>query len=317
MLDVKQLSMHYTANNWVLQQVGFQAKVGEITVLAGLSGSGKSTLLKCIAGIETPENGCIKIDGVEVFGADTNVHPGDRKSALVFQNHALFPHLSAMENVGMVIPKGSEKTAEYYLNLVGLAEFSTRKPNELSGGQQQRVAIARALAYQPKLILFDEPLSSLDVLTAKELRSSIRALLKKEQITAIWVAHQMEEAYEMADAMVILKDGKVLQAGEPHHIYNQPSDADVAQLASAYLKLPHCLQASNGLKSERFYRLNHLKISSGNQFEVVASFFHEGEYIVTLKGGDEQFKGVSNQKLEPFSMANVTLDTQNIIQLND
>ncbi len=290
MLSTTNICKDYAQQKGVLQSVNFQAKEGEITVLAGLSGSGKSTLLKCIAGIETPTSGEISLNNKTIFSSRVNVSSGERNCALVFQNHSLFPHLSALENVEIVMGKDVRKEAASYLELVGLSAFMKKLPGELSGGQQQRVAIARALAYNPSLILFDEPLSSLDVRTAKEMRSSIHGLLKEKNITAIWVAHHMEEAFQMADRLAVLHEGKLLQEDTPQNIYNSPVTSDVALLAANYLQLPKGMLQD---KEHVCYRLEGVKAISGSSYNVQSVFFHEGKFVVVAVHNGQEFQAWS------------------------
>jgi len=192
--------------------------------MTGLSGSGKSTLLRIIAGFEKPNTG-----NVWLFGRDaTNIPINNREVGFVFQNYALFDHLTVSENIGYglsvrdIPKKNIEKRVRELIQLVQLDGFQNRYPKQLSGGQRQRVALARALAIEPKVLLLDEPFGALDEKVKKELGHWLKNLHKKVPVTTIFVTHDQQEALEIATDMVIFKDGKVEQMGSPQEIYDYP-----------------------------------------------------------------------------------------------
>jgi len=214
----------------VLQGASFLAEKGRILALLGASGSGKTTLLRCIAGLEQPEAGRIEISGTTVLDVERGVllAPERRHIGLVFQSYALWPHRTVAENVGYGLKLRGTSASEIktrvnaILDKLGLASFAQRYPHQLSGGQQQRVAICRALVYEPKVLLLDEPLSNLDAKLREEARFWIRKLILELQTCAIMVTHDQGEALAMADRVLLLKDGIIVQQGTPIEIYSQP-----------------------------------------------------------------------------------------------
>jgi sulfate transport system ATP-binding protein len=210
--------------------VTFEAPSGRITSLLGPSGSGKSTVLRLIAGLEEPDAGEIRIDGVEC----TRMPARSRGVGFAFQNYALFNHMTVRDNVafGLKIRKApraaiDEKVAEL-LGLVQLSDYGGRYPNQLSGGQRQRIALARALATSPKVLLLDEPFGALDAKVRVELREWLADFQKQTGVTTILVTHDQEEALELSDHVVLLQEGKVVQTGSPHDVYDRPSTPFVA-----------------------------------------------------------------------------------------
>ena len=214
----------------ILQGASFQADKGRILALLGASGSGKTTLLRCIAGLEQPEKGSIEISGKRVFDASTGLAlaPEQRQIGLVFQSYALWPHRTVAQNVAYglklrnVTGAESDKRVAAILEKLGLAHLAGRYPDQLSGGQQQRVAICRALVYEPKVLLLDEPLSNLDAKLREEARFWIRKLIIELGTCAIMVTHDQGEALAMADHVLLLQNGVIVQQGAPIDIYSQP-----------------------------------------------------------------------------------------------
>jgi iron(III) transport system ATP-binding protein len=220
---------------------GFNLDVarGQVLALVGPSGCGKTTALRIIAGLEAPDQGTVEIGGRLVAGPGVNVAPEKRRVALVFQDFALFPHLTVEANVAYGLPKGRMRgrVAEL-LALVRLDGLARRMPHELSGGQQQRVALARALASEPDLILLDEPFSNLDPSVREEVRGEVRQLLRSVGITAIIVTHDQEEALSLAAEVAVMIDGAVLQTGTPSEVYGRPVSRVVGEFVGAANVLP-------------------------------------------------------------------------------
>ena len=204
---------------------------GELIALLGPSGCGKTTTMRAIAGLLQPTSGSIAIDGRDV----TRVAANKRGIGLVFQSYALFPHLSAFENVafGLRLQKMSDaevrKRTDAGIATVGLTGFEKRKPAEMSGGQQQRLALARSLVMEPKVLLLDEPLSNLDARLRLEMRTELQRVQKATGVTMVFVTHDQSEALALADRIVLMKDGKIEQLGTPHELYAKPATAFAAE----------------------------------------------------------------------------------------
>ena len=215
--------------------VSFEALEGKITALLGPSGSGKSTVLRMIAGLERPDAGRIWVDGEE----QTNKSPQERRLGFVFQHYALFRHMTVRQNVtfGLSVRKvakpDQQKRVDDLLELVGLQAFTDRYPDQLSGGQRQRVALARALAPRPKVLLLDEPFGALDARVRQELRRWLDELHRELGVTSLLVTHDQEEALELANEVVVMRQGEVEQIGPPEEIYNRPGTPFVAAFVGA------------------------------------------------------------------------------------
>jgi iron(III) transport system ATP-binding protein len=224
--------------------LSFTVESGRILALLGPSGCGKTTTLRLIAGFETPDQGRIAIAGQTVADAHRGIHvePEARGVGVVFQDYALFPHLTIAQNVGFGLERTSrsERRARVaqVLDLVGLTDFAERYPHELSGGQQQRVAVARALAPAPTLILLDEPFSNLDADLRAQMRDEVEKILRATGTTAIFVTHDQEEAFTIADQVGVLDQGRLEQVGAPEVIYHNPATPFVAEFVGAADFLP-------------------------------------------------------------------------------
>lgn len=214
----------------VLHDISLQVEEGEIMALLGPSGSGKTTLLRLLAGFETPDGGTIRVGEEEV----TAISPERRNFGMVFQHYALFPHLSVAENIAFGLETRKRSRAEIQerltevLALVDLTGFEDRRVQEISGGQQQRVALARALAPRPRLLLLDEPLSNLDPDLRERTRRQLRRAVKQVGLTAVWVTHEQEEAFDVGDRIALLEAGTLVQVGTPEELYLEPNSLFVA-----------------------------------------------------------------------------------------
>lgn len=217
----------------LLEDLSLTVKRGEIGCLLGPSGCGKTTLLRAVAGFHQPSNGKIVIDGICVGSTTHNQAVSERNIGMVFQDFALFPHMTASQNIGFGLsslsPQEQSNRIEECLNLVGLDSHADLYPHQLSGGQQQRVALARAIAPKPSIILLDEPFSSLDLELREQLATDIRTLLKRIDTTAILVTHDQNEAFAMADKIAVINNGKLHQWGTAYELYHQPASVFVAQ----------------------------------------------------------------------------------------
>lgn len=231
MLEIRDIFKTYE-NKPLLRGISFSVLQGETVCLLGASGSGKSTLLRMIAGLEFPESGHILFNQIDL--AQTPPHARD--FGLVFQDYGLFPHLDIFDNIAfglkmrnIPLAKINSRVAEM-MDLVNLQGFEKRKVTDLSGGEQQRVALARALAPQPRLLMFDEPLGALDKSLKEDLLNQLRSILHKTKIPAIYVTHDQDEAFTIADRILLLHDGEIIRDGTPDDVWTNPNSASAARM---------------------------------------------------------------------------------------
>jgi putative spermidine/putrescine transport system ATP-binding protein len=228
-VSFRNVSRHYGAVKAV-DEVSFEIKDGEFFAMLGPSGSGKTTCLRLIAGFEQPTSGAVSIHGQDVTG----IPPYDRDVNTVFQDYALFPHMTVLENVGyglMIrkVPKAErQQRAEEMLAMVALSGFGGRKPSQLSGGQRQRVALARALVNRPSVLLLDEPLGALDLKLREQMQVELKAIQRRVGITFIYVTHDQGEALSMSDRVAVFNNGRIEQLASPTELYEHPQTAFVA-----------------------------------------------------------------------------------------
>jgi len=225
-----------------LHDVSFRVEAGRVGCLLGPSGCGKTTLLRCVAGLERIGGGTIRIGDSNVADSRTHIEPEHRGVGVVFQDYALFPHLDVAGNVGFGLGKlsSAERAArvEAALELVQLRATAHAYPHELSGGQQQRVALARALVVKPKLVLFDEPFSNLDIETRQQLSAEVRATLAEAGATALLVTHDQHEAFALADEIGVLRDGHLEQWDTAYNLYHRPNSRFIADFVGEGVFLP-------------------------------------------------------------------------------
>lgn len=230
MVELESVSKCFIQDKYVIKDCSMKIYEGEFLTILGPSGCGKTTVLRMISGLEKVSSGKIVVDGEDV----TDVDAAKRPVNTVFQNFALFPHMTIRDNVGYglklkKIPKNEiDKRIKEMLELVQLSGYENRMPSQLSGGEQQRVAIARGLINKPKVLLLDEPLSSLDLKLKKQMQIELKRLQKKLGITFIYVTHSQDEALTMSDRIIIFKDGYIVQDGNPMEIYEKPNNLFVA-----------------------------------------------------------------------------------------
>ncbi len=229
MIKFENVQKHY-GDFHVLKDINLEIKKGEVVVIIGPSGSGKSTLLRCINQLETISEGVLEVNGVTVNDKKTDINAFRKEVGMVFQHFNLYPHKTVLENIMLapvkVLKKSKEeakKTAQYYLEKVGIPEKAGSFPSQLSGGQQQRVAIARGLAMKPEIMLFDEPTSALDPEMIGEVLDVMKALAR-EGMTMVVVTHEMGFAREVADRIIFIDKGQILEEADPVEFYKEPKD---------------------------------------------------------------------------------------------
>lgn len=253
MLQLSDLAIRL-GDRTVVENLSLDLQVGEIGCLLGASGCGKTTVLRAIAGFERPAAGSIVLAGKEVSSAAKILPPEQRQIGMVFQDYALFPHLTVAGNIAFGL-RGAGRAEQATrvadaLKLVGLDHVEQRYPHELSGGQQQRVALARALAPRPQLLLMDEPFSNLDVELRERLGQEVRAILKAAGMTAILVTHDQREAFAVADKVGVMTDGHIRQWATPYDLYHQPLDRFVADFVGEGVLLPGIVAAGGKVEFE-------------------------------------------------------------------
>ncbi len=264
LIDLKGVSKEFDGTR-VLSNIDLYVRKKEFVTLLGPSGCGKTTTLRIIGGFEYPTEGTVFFEGRDI----TDLPPYKRRVNTVFQKYALFPHLNVQENIafGLKIAKVPrdeiKKRVERMLDLVNLSGYGKRSVDQLSGGQQQRIAIARALVNQPEVLLLDEPLGALDLKLRKEMQLELKSMQQRLGITFIYVTHDQEEALTMSDTVVVMRDGHILQIGDPKRIYDEPVNAFVADF----------IGESNILRGTMVR--DELVHFSGNDFPCVDSGFGE------------------------------------------
>jgi iron(III) transport system ATP-binding protein len=256
-LSISDLSVHYKTSagdrrGVAVDRVSFDLQAGDIGVLLGPSGCGKTSLLRAIAGLEPLAAGFVSIAGRRVADANGVIDDGQRRIGMVFQDYALFPHLTVAANVAYGLHRlpATQRTARVHevLALVELQASADRYPHQLSGGQQQRVALARALAPKPDLLLLDEPFSSLDVDLRERLSHELRSILKRAGATALLVTHDQQEAFAMGDLIGVMRKGQLHQWGNAYSIYHEPHTRFVAEFIGDGVFLPATVQEMDGAR---------------------------------------------------------------------
>ncbi|WP_312694509.1 ABC transporter ATP-binding protein [Caproiciproducens sp.] len=278
-------------NNTVIPDLNIEIKDGELFTLLGPSGCGKTTLLRMIAGFNS-------IEGGDVYFNDTRINdidPSRRNIGMVFQNYAIFPHMTVRDNVAFGLKNRKmekekiQELTEKYLQLMQISQYATRMPNQLSGGQQQRIALARALVISPDVLLMDEPLSNLDAKLRLEMRSVIRHTQKNVGITTVYVTHDQEEAMAISDTIAVMKDGVIQHVGAPKDIYQRPKNVFVATFIGRTNILPAKIEQGTLIFSSG-YRVKLDYLDQLENQEVQCSVRPE-EFVIS-KQGDEGIHGI-------------------------
>lgn len=299
MLDLQQVAVAY-ASHTVVKDISLSLAQGQIGCLVGPSGCGKTTLLRAIAGFEPVAAGSINLQQQPLSSETVQLAPEQRHIGMVFQDFALFPHLSVADNISFGLLKTSKATkaakVKQLLQLVGLPDLGQRYIHQLSGGQQQRVALARALAPQPKVLLLDEPFSSLDTELREGLAREIRQILQQLHITAVMVTHDQNEAFAMADMIGVMEHGRLQQWATPYELYHQPQNRFVADFIGRGVLLPGTMldsqqvQTSLGLFRQRCAST----AQSGDKVDVLIrpdDIVHDDNSGVTAQVTDKAFRG--------------------------
>lgn len=308
----------------IIENCSFSLPQGHILALQGASGCGKSTLLKAIAGLLPIQTGNIKLDDTVIAAPNHRLAPEENKVGMIFQDYALFPHLTVLQNVAFglhrLAAKDREAKAKAGLELVRLGAFADRYPHELSGGQQQRVSIVRALVCEPSLLLFDEPFSNLDVSVRTILMQDIRKLLKSLNITAIFVTHDRTESFTMADEVGIIRDKAIAQIGDPQQLYDAPKDREIAEFLGSGVILsaekttdgwqtnlgliPHAeteniIVWQDGEQYTIYLRPRQIQMTPNEQGEAIITHRHfRGDfYIYQLASGEKTIELLSQTRL--------------------
>ncbi|MCR1951154.1 MULTISPECIES: ABC transporter ATP-binding protein [unclassified Clostridium] len=257
MIHIEKLKKVYNNGYEALKSINLEINEGELVCLLGPSGCGKTTILNLLAGLLDPTSGDIRFDNESIIGK----HPKDRNIGLVFQNYALYPHMTVLENVMFPLTVGKKKKpksealeiAKKYMKITSIEELANKKPGEMSGGQQQRVAITRALVQNPKILLLDEPLSNLDARLRLKIREEIRRLVKEIGITTIFVTHDQEEALSISDRIVLMNEGVVQQFDIPQNLYLEPANLFVAKfMGNPIINIFEVEKEGNLLKTKDF-----------------------------------------------------------------
>ena len=264
-LAIRNIALSYDGGKTqVLKDINFDIRAGEFFALLGPSGSGKSTLLRLIAGFNFAQAGTITIGGEDI----SRVPPHQRNIGMVFQNYALWPHMNVADNIGFGLverkwakPDIARKVGEM-LELVGLAGYAQRRPNQLSGGQQQRVALARTLAIEPRMLLLDEPLSNLDAKLRVQMREELKRLQRTLGITTIFVTHDQEEALTTCDRIAVMDGGVIQQVGRPDQLYDDPVNRFVANFIGTVNLLPVRVLAETGSSAAVTNNLSSVRVES-------------------------------------------------------
>ena len=278
-------------NNTVIPDLSIEIKSGELFTLLGPSGCGKTTLLRMIAGFNSIEGGDIYFNETRI----NDIDPSRRNIGMVFQNYAIFPHMTVRDNVAFGLKNrrmGKEKVrelTEQYLELMQIAQYATRMPNQLSGGQQQRIALARALVISPDVLLMDEPLSNLDAKLRLEMRGVIRHTQKSVGITTVYVTHDQEEAMAISDTIAVMRDGVIQHVGAPKEIYQRPKNVFVATFIGRTNIVPAKLEQGT-LVLPGGYRVELECLGPAGSQEVQCSIRPE-EFIIS-KQGSEGIRGI-------------------------
>ena len=272
-LEIKNLVKSYTSSKTVINNLSFSVEKGQLISFVGESGSGKSTFLKCLAGLEKINSGIISLNGKLIDGKDVFIRPQKRKIGYVFQDYPLFPHLNIKENICFNLDDRFHKNFSKIIELTNLNNLLERYPHEISGGEQQRACIARSIIREPDLLLLDEPFSNLDANIKFSIRDEICRIIRESNITTILVTHDIKDALNISDKILIFKAGIVQQFSSPETMYCEPANCYCAEILGDINKFP--------VDDKVYYiRPENIKIveNSANSMYVEKCFFQGKEY---------------------------------------
>jgi iron(III) transport system ATP-binding protein len=321
MLIVTNISKSFDSGKTnALKNISFSLEKGKNFVVIGESGSGKTTLIRLLCGLETQTTGSIKVNNQIVNSDTVFIAPENRKIGLVFQDYALFPHLSVFENVVYGIANDFDKInrVKEVLTLVGLNAFENRYPHELSGGQQQRVALARALAPKPILLILDEPFSNLDASLRTQLRNELFSIIKKTNTTSIFVTHDTEDALAVADEILVLHKGLLVQKDTSINLYNNPVNKYVASLFGNIISFDKQILNEFGFFNDSIIHIREeaLLFNSSTDFKFTATVVENkfmGKYYIIEINVLEKVYFISSSKAEEVGTCFIGFNSSDII----
>ncbi len=296
-LSVENIQASYAQSDNVLNGVSFELSEGDLACLVGPSGCGKTTILRAISGFHPIKNGEIRLDGITLSTPTSSIAPEKREIGMVFQDHALFPHMTVAENIGFGINRSMSKAQkkdriEEMLSLVGLGSLASAFPHEISGGQSQRTALARAIAPRPKLLLMDEPFSNLDSSLRESLGHEIHDLLKEAEMTSIMVTHDQFDAFALADKIGVVSSGIVQQWGSAFDLYHAPSNRFVADFIGEGGFIPGQVNGDNSVSTE-IGNINGKLVNPVNRGDDVALLIRPDDVVYDPNGS---FSGTITRK---------------------
>ena len=308
-LEVKNVLKYYNRNYPIIKDLTFSVKKGELISFLGESGSGKTTFLKCLAGLESINGGSISLNSTFLNNDNTFVKPQKRKIGFVFQDYPLFPHLNILDNITFNLERKYKSKLDYILKLTGLQFLVERFPHEISGGEQQRACIARALIREPELLLLDEPFSNLDSTIKESMKEEIFKIVKETKTTTILVTHDINDALNISDRILIFKAGILQQYDDPVTMYCEPANCYCAEVLGDMNKLFH--------KNETYYiRPEKVNISikkSKYKVQVEKCFFQGKEYRVKGRINNEIWHFFSSKHIKENSNIYVNFPEKDLI----
>ncbi len=315
-LNVKKFGISF-GDTEILNNISFDVKPGEIITILGPSGSGKSTILRAIAGLESNHEGEIVINDTCVSSKSTYINIDKRKSGYIFQDYALFPHLNVEENIGFALYKMSRQKKEHrvqeLLKQFDIVKHKNKQIHELSGGQQQRVAIARVIAFNPSVLLLDEPFSNLDTMLRNKTKVWLKKVIKELRLSAILVTHDQKEALSISDKIGIIHNKKIVQFGTPQEIFNQPKNLYVAKFLGDISKIPNKVAKQLGLKIEE----NKIPVLRINDVQITTKENEIPLEILDVSYCGDYYEVLLTYKNHPKSTLQVRAEASNFLKVGE